>query len=187
MKFLPEILEMLGMFGVIGLLPYLSTAKVVLGAAMTAVGAFFPRFRKEETEHGAGSITIGQVKAAVAGSCRFVVVFGGIIIIIGSFGDAHVKWEAAQDRSQKINSEDFPAALPSQEKPNMSFLTLSAQSDLAFHKLSPEAREKLVPIIKKMQLEESLKVQNLLLTNFPAGQPVNTSGATNAAADAAPK
>ena len=186
-KLLPQILELLGMFGVIGLIPFLSTAKVMLGAALTTIGAFFPRFRHDEPDHGKGTITIGKIKAAVEGPCRFAVVFGGIILIVGSFGDAHVKWKEAHLASpDTVTAFDNSAVIPHFPKlMNANFLTLDAQSQYSLAHLSPESKANFVAIVKKMQLQEEANLQTFLATNSPSAQvPVNI---TNAPSDSAAK
>ncbi len=137
-RFIPDILELLGLFGIVGILAFVSWTKMLLGALMTTIGAFFPNFRRGESDHGHGTISVWGMKAALRGSLRFGVVFGGIVLIIGAILDGHTGWKKAHEQEEtqrrteleeEVHQFDLAVAkLPSNQQKEVSDSLTDVQS-----------------------------------------------------------
>ena len=97
-------MERLGLIGMIGIMSYIAWTKMLLGAALSMVGAFFPRVHGHDaTDRGSGKINMHKIAISMVGGVRVLVVIGGIILIVGAVLDGHTSYveakekEAAQD------------------------------------------------------------------------------------------
>ena len=84
MKNLVHMVELLGIFGVLGAVPFIAWTKMSLGAVLALVGTFFSPVRNQSTSnpHG-GKLTagIGDAHFQLTGTLRFLlVVCGGILL-----------------------------------------------------------------------------------------------------------
>jgi hypothetical protein len=75
-------LEYLGLAGIIGILAFITWTKMLLGAVVTIVGAFFPS-RNSDKATGTGTIKWSQFNVAFKGSLRIGVIIAGIVLIVG--------------------------------------------------------------------------------------------------------
>ncbi len=70
-KHLPYLIELTAAGGLIFVLSFVSWTKVVLGAVLTAVGAFFP-YSSADKSKGSGALKIGGAHITLRGSLRVV-------------------------------------------------------------------------------------------------------------------
>jgi hypothetical protein len=93
---LPAILEWIGLGGVIAILAYIPWPKMVLGAVMTLLGAFYPQSSADNTK-GEGSFKGASFTALFKGSLRAGVTLGGIVLIVGAIMDGYSGKEAVKE------------------------------------------------------------------------------------------
>lgn len=107
-KLLPELLEWLGLAGIVSLFAFIAWTKMALGAVLCFLGAFYnPRFKR--SERGEGTVRASsQFFVKFKGGLRFCVVFGGIILLIGSVVGASDR-KREHDEREEANREKFRA------------------------------------------------------------------------------
>lgn len=112
-------MELLGLIGMIGIMSYIAWTKMLLGAALSMVGAFFPRIQGHDaTDRGSGKINMHKIAISMVGGVRVLVVIGGIILIVGAVLDGHTGYveakekEAAQDvASRQMTQQQMDAII----------------------------------------------------------------------------
>ena len=83
------ILELLGLLGILSIIAFISWTKMLLGAALTTIGAFFPQLKSRSSEKGEGRIESHNFKATLKGTLRFGVIFAGLVLVVGAVLDGH--------------------------------------------------------------------------------------------------
>jgi hypothetical protein len=84
------LLELLGVAGLVSLLAYITWTKMALGAVLTLLGAFFPSLKDARQKlAGEGQVSWRGFLLKINGGIRFLVVIGGIILLIGAVLDGH--------------------------------------------------------------------------------------------------
>jgi hypothetical protein len=84
------LIELVGVGGVAALLVFVTWTKVLLGAFLAFLGAFFPSLKDSRQQvHADAHISFRQLVLKVTGSVRVAVIAGGLILIVGGLIDAH--------------------------------------------------------------------------------------------------
>jgi hypothetical protein len=101
-----EILEFVGLGGIILMISLVSLTKMALGAILTIVGAFYPSNVDDKTP-GQANINIAKAKAAFKGSLRYGVILGGVILIMGAIVDGARDISSGLHATRSNLSKDF--------------------------------------------------------------------------------
>jgi hypothetical protein len=173
------ILELLGLLGILGIIAFISWTKMLLGAALTAIGAFFPQLNLRSPEKGEGRIESHRFKVILKGTLRFGVVFAGLVLVVGAVLDGHTGLQKFNSdiKNPDIETKKTDAALTAKInevqarlKAIQSIKELTSQSD---SKLSAESRAGLDKTFndETQQLNDSLAQLIALQQQLHASKP----------------
>jgi hypothetical protein len=112
------ILELLGLLGILSIIAFISWTKMLLGAALTAIWAFFPQLKSRSSEKGEGRIESHNFKATLKGTLRFGVIFAGLVLVVGAVLDGHTGLQKfnADIKNTEIKANETEAALTAKIK-----------------------------------------------------------------------
>jgi hypothetical protein len=80
MRLSPQVVELLAVFGALGLIVFVPMKQAILGAVLAVLGAFFPS-RFSEKLVGTGRIKLGPAEASFSGVVRAGVVGAGLLLL----------------------------------------------------------------------------------------------------------
>jgi hypothetical protein len=87
-------MEYMGVIALVGLFVFVPITKMVLGAILTVVGAFFPTVQSaNKKDEGKGKISLFKVAVTLSGGIRFAVIFAGVILLIGSILEGYKNYD----------------------------------------------------------------------------------------------
>ena len=80
------------------LISFVSWTKMALGAFLVVIGAYFPSMRQDNAASNSATIKMFDMEISIAGTIRFAVVAGGIILLIASLVDGFYRYDGIVER-----------------------------------------------------------------------------------------
>lgn len=98
------VMEYAGVIALVGLFVFVPITKMVLGAVLTVVGAFFPRVESSsKNDEGKGKLSLFKIAVTLSGGVRFGVIFAGVILLIGSILEGYKNYDAR--KTELVNTK----------------------------------------------------------------------------------
>lgn len=109
-KNLFHFIEVVGIFGLMGSIPFVAWTKMTLGAMLACAGTFLSPIRSATNPAGGtGAIEFGTFKFTANGGLKFVMVLGGVALLIGAALDT--REPAREEYYRKLGKPLPPQAL----------------------------------------------------------------------------